>query len=63
MAEAPEGQIEMIKLTMWEQFGIITALSFLTMLGNQITNQTELAALQSTIGFLQKLLAGQVPAA
>ena len=50
----------MIKLTMWEQFAVTLALSFLTMLSSQIKNETEIAALQSTVGFLQKLLAGQI---
>lgn len=50
----------MINLSWWEQFVIGAAASFLQILSAKVTNQTELAAIQSTQAFLQKLLAGQV---
>jgi hypothetical protein len=50
----------MVKLGFWEQFIIQAAVSLLTVLASQVSNQTELAALQAGIQFLQKLLAGQV---
>jgi hypothetical protein len=48
------------KLSLWEQFIMGAALSFLEALATQIKNTTELAALQAAIAFLQKLLGGQV---
>ena len=50
----------MIKLSWWEEFIIGAAASFLTVLQQKITNQTELAALQAALTFLQKLMAGTV---
>ena len=50
----------MIKLSWWEEFVVGTAISFLVMLTTKVTNKMELEALQTTIGVLQKLLAGQV---
>jgi hypothetical protein len=50
----------MVKLGFWEQFIIQAAVSLLTVLASQVSNQAELAALQAGIQFLQKLLAGQV---
>ena len=50
----------LLTLSWWEQFIIGAAISFLTVLQTKITNQTEVAALQATIAFLQKLLNNQV---
>lgn len=50
----------MLKLSFWEQFILQAAVSFLSVLASTVTNQTELAALQAALQFLQKLLAGQV---
>ena len=50
----------MFKLSIWEQFIVGAALSFLEALATQVTNQTELAAIQAAITFLQRLLGGQV---
>lgn len=50
----------MISLSWWEQFIIGAAVSFLTVLEAKITNQTELAALQAAVSFLQRLLGGSV---
>lgn len=50
----------MVKLSWWEEYVIMTAVSFLTMLKSKITNPTELAAITSVIDFLQKLLNGAV---
>jgi hypothetical protein len=50
----------MVKLSLWEQILISTALSFLTVLAGTIKNPTELAGIQAAITFLQKLLAEQV---
>lgn len=54
---------QMIKLSWWEEFIVTAAISLLTMLQSKITNQVELAGLQAAIGFLQKLLGGNVPLA
>lgn len=51
-----------MKLSWWEEFIIGAAISFLTVLQSKITNQTELAALQGALTFLQKLMAGGVQA-
>jgi hypothetical protein len=50
----------MFKLSLWESFIIGAALSFLEALATQVKNQTELAAIQAAVTFLQKLLNGQV---
>ena len=50
----------MVQLSFWEQFIVQAAVSLLSVLASQVKNTTELAALQAGIGFLQKLLAGQV---
>jgi hypothetical protein len=50
----------MVTLSFWEQFIVGAALSFLEVLATQVKNTTEIAALQAAIGFLQKLLAGNV---
>ena len=50
----------MLQLSWWEQFIVTAAVSFLTVIAAKITNQTEQAALQAAIAFLNKLLAGQV---
>jgi hypothetical protein len=50
----------MITLSWWEQFIVGAAVSLLTLLQTKITNQVELAAIQSAITFLQKLLSGTV---
>lgn len=50
----------MLSLSWWEQFIIGAAVSFLTVLEAKITNQTELAALQAAVSFLQRLLGGSV---
>lgn len=50
----------MIALSWWEQFIIAAGISFLTLLTSKVTNQTELAALQAALSFLNRLLAGQV---
>ena len=52
----------MITLSWWEQIIFGSALSFLTILQTKIKNQTELAALQGAITFLQDLLGGNVGA-
>lgn len=49
-----------MKLSWWEEFIIGASISFLTVLQNKVTNQTELAALQSALSFLQQLMAGGV---
>ena len=53
----------MVKLSWWEQFIVGAAVSFLSVLQGQVTNPTELAAIQAAQTFLQKLLAGQVSVA
>jgi type IV secretory pathway VirB2 component (pilin) len=50
----------MITLSWWEQFILGAAVSFLSLIAQKIKNPTELAALQSALAFLQKLLAGDV---
>ena len=50
----------MFKLSFWESFIIGAALSFLETLATQVTNPTELAGIQATIVFLQRLLGGNV---
>lgn len=50
----------MHKLSYWEEFIIGAAISFLTLLRSKITNQTELAAIDAAIAFLQRLMAGAV---
>jgi hypothetical protein len=50
----------MVTLSWWEQFIIGAAISFLTVLQAKIKNPVELAGLQATIAFLQKLLNGNV---
>lgn len=50
----------MIKLNIWEQIAIGTAISILTFLSSKVKNQLELEALQSAIQFLQQLLQGTV---
>jgi hypothetical protein len=49
-----------MKLSWWEEFIIGAAISFLTVLKTKITNQTELAALEAALAFLNKLMAGAV---
>ena len=53
----------MIKLSWWEEFIVSAAVSLLTLLASKVTNQTEQAAIQAAITFLQKLLAGNVATA
>lgn len=50
----------MIQLSWWEQFIVSAGVSLLTLLASKVTNQTELAGIQSAIAFLNKLLAGGV---
>ena len=50
----------MLKLSWWEEFIIQAAISLLTVLSGKITNETEKAGILAALGFLQKLLAGQV---
>ena len=50
----------MLSLSWWEQFIVGAAVSFLTMLESKISNQTEKAALQSAVQFLQRLIGGAV---
>ena len=50
----------MVKLSWWEEFIVNAAISLLTLLSTKITNTVELAALQSAISFLQKLVGGNV---
>jgi hypothetical protein len=50
----------MITLSWWEQFIISAGISLLTMLASKVSNQTEKAALEAALAFLQKLLAGNV---
>lgn len=50
----------MFQLSVWEQFIVGAALSFLEALQTQVKNQTELAAIQAAVTFLQRLLGGQV---
>jgi hypothetical protein len=50
----------MIKLSLWEQFIIGAALSFLTLLQSQTTNPEALAGIQAAQLFLQDLLSGKV---
>ena len=50
----------MIKLSWWEEFIVSAGVSLLTMLSSKVTNPTELAGLQAAIGFLQRLLNGNV---
>lgn len=50
----------MITLSFWEEFLITSAISMLTVLESKLTNQTEIAALQAAVQFLQKLLGGTV---
>jgi hypothetical protein len=49
-----------ITLCWWEQFIVSAALSLLTLLATKVSNAAELAAIQSAMLFLQKLLAGGV---
>jgi len=49
-----------MKLSWWEEFIITSAVTFLTVLENKVTNTTEKAALDAAIQFLKKLLAGGV---
>lgn len=50
----------MIQLSWWETFIITAAISLLTVLQSKISNPAELAALQSAVAFLQKLLGSGV---
>ena len=50
----------MIQLSWWETFIITAAISLLTVLESKISNAVELAALQATVAFLQKLLGSGV---
>jgi hypothetical protein len=50
----------MIKLSLWEQLVVNMAISLLTLLDSSVTNEVELAALESAQTFLQKLVAGNV---
>lgn len=50
----------MLKLSWWEEFIIGGAISFLTVLQSKIKNQAELAAIESAIAFLNRLMAGTV---
>ena len=50
----------MVKLSLFEQILVSTAVGFLTALSTLVTNQIELAGIQAAITFLQRLLAGQV---
>jgi len=47
-----------MKLSWWEEFVMTAAISFLTMLKSKVTNKVELAAIQSAIDLLQRLLSG-----
>ena len=58
--EARGKEHSMVTLSWWEQFIIGAAISFLTVLQAKIKNPVELAGLQATIAFLQKLLNGNV---
>lgn len=51
----------MIKLSIWEQFIIGAALSFLSILQGQTKNATALAGIEAAETFLQDLLNGKVP--
>lgn len=53
----------MVKLSTWEELVITMGISFLTLLRSKIKNTVELAALDSAVEFLQKLVAGTVPTA
>jgi hypothetical protein len=53
----------MITLSWWEQLVVSMAISLLSALASKITNPVELAALQSALAFLQKLLSPGVSAA
>jgi hypothetical protein len=50
----------MIKLSWWEEFIVGAAISLLTMLRSKMTNQAEIAAIEATVAFLQKLLGAGV---
>ena len=50
----------MIKLSWWEEFIVTASISLLTLLASKVTNTVELAAIQSAIAFLQRLVAGNV---
>jgi hypothetical protein len=50
----------MVKLNAWESFLISGAIALLQALESKLTNQVEIAALQSAISFLNSLVAGSL---
>lgn len=52
----------MVKLSVWEEFIIGAAVSFLTLLQSKTKNAEALAGIQAALTFLQSLLNGQVSA-
>lgn len=50
----------MIQLSWWEQFIVTAGVSLLTLLHTKIKNETQIAACEAAIDFLNTLLMGQV---